>query len=137
MNASNQNAVLVIDPDPSIRALILAVLRRKGYVAEAAANADQALQLHRDGTHAAFIVEPRIHGGDALLDALQTASGGDDAPGPNLIVVTTPEPSQATYTGRPGVHAVLFKPFFLNDLAEAVAACCGGTNPRESCRSAS
>lgn len=124
MNDPDRNAILVIDPDPSTRALILALLRRKGYVAEPAANPDEALRLHRDGRHAAVILDPRVEGGDALLHALQTAGGGD-APSPNLIVVTTPEDSQPTYAGRPGVHAVLFKPFVINDLTEAVAMCCG------------
>ncbi|HVE71557.1 MAG TPA: hypothetical protein VNI54_09340 [Thermoanaerobaculia bacterium] len=129
MNAPDRNAILVIDPDPSIRALILAVLRREGYAAEAAATPDEALRLHRDRQHAAVILEPRIHGGDVLLHALQT-DGGGDGPSRKLIVVTTPEPFHAPYDGHPGVHAVLFKPFFLNDLAEAVATCCDG---RESC----
>lgn len=134
MNASSRNAILVIDPDPSIRALILALLRRKGYLAEAAANSDEALRLHRDRKHAAVILDPRVLGGDALLHALQTAN---DAPG-QLIVVTTPDHSQTTYSARPGVHAVLYKPFFLSELADAVAACCGGaaTSARESCPSA-
>jgi DNA-binding NtrC family response regulator len=124
MNTPDRSPILVIDPDPSTRALILALLRRRGYAAEAAAGPDEALRLHQHGRHAAVILDPRVHGGDALFQALQT-DGGGDAPSRNVIVVTTPEYSQATYAGRPGVHAVLFKPFFLKDLVDAVTACCG------------
>lgn len=127
MNAPIPNAILVVDPDPSIRALILALLRRKGYVAEATSSPEEAIRLHRDGKHAAVILDPRVQGGDALINALHTAGEGD-APSPNLIVLTTPERVPVTYAERPGVQAVLFKPFFLNDLADAVAACCGGAS---------
>ncbi|HVG23179.1 MAG TPA: response regulator [Thermoanaerobaculia bacterium] len=128
MNTLSENAaVLVIDPDPSIRTLIVALLRRNGYVAESAGDTDEALRLRRVGRHAAVILDPRVLGGDALLRALRSA-GDDDAASPNLIVVTTPEQAQTPYAGRPGVHAVLFKPFHLNDLAAAVAECCGVTN---------
>lgn len=123
MNTADPNSVLVIDPDPATRALILALLRREGYVAVAAAGPDEALRVHRDRRHAAVILDPRVDDGEALLNALQTAD--DDAtPSSNLIVVTTREQSPATYHRHPGVHAVLFKPFVLNDLAEAVASCC-------------
>jgi DNA-binding NtrC family response regulator len=127
MTAAGPNAVLVIDPDPSTRALIVALLRREGYVAVAAASPDEALRLHRDRRHAAVILDPRVHDGDALLHALQSADDGA-APSSKLIVVTTREHSTAIYDGRPGVHTVLFKPFVLNDLAEAVASCCDGAS---------
>jgi DNA-binding NtrC family response regulator len=125
MNALNHNAILVFDPDPAIRALVMALLRREGYAAEATVSADEALRLHRHARHAAVILDPHVDGGDALLHALQTAGSGD-APNRNLIVMTTSEHSRTTYDGHPGVHAVLIKPFFLNELARAVAACCGG-----------
>jgi DNA-binding NtrC family response regulator len=127
MNAPNRNAILVIDPDPPIRALIVALLRRHGYAAEAAASPEEALRLHRDGKHAAVILDPRVDGGDALIHALQPSGDGNGS-SRNLIVVTTPEPSHATYAAYPGVHAVLFKPFLLNDLADAVATCCDGAS---------
>lgn len=125
MNAPDRNFILVFDPDPAVRALILALLRRQGYVAEATVTADEALRLHRHGRHAAVILDPHVDGGDALLHALQTAGSGD-APNRNLIVMTTSEHPRATYDGHPAVHAVLIKPFFLKDLASAVAACCEG-----------
>jgi CheY-like chemotaxis protein len=125
MNAP-RHTILVIDPDPSICALILALLRREGYAAEAAASPDEAILLHREGRYAAVIVDPRIQGGDSLLHALQLAGDGG-GPTRKVIVVTTPENSQPTYAGHPGVHAVLHKPFFLTDLTEAVATCCATT----------
>lgn len=127
MSASSRNTILVIDPDPSVRVLILALLRREGYRADAADNADDALRLRETCRHDAVVVDPHVDAGDSLLHALQTGTdGGTHAR--NVIVVTTPDDSEETYAGRPGVRAVLYKPLFLNDLAAAVAACCNSAS---------
>lgn len=115
----SDRSVLVIDPDPAVRALLLAVVRRQGFLAEGTDDADDALRLCRAGRHAAVIVDPRILGGESLLEALEGASLGS-----NLIVVTTPDAFGAPYN-RGHVRAVLFKPFHIDDLAAAVARCCG------------
>lgn len=126
MESSNRGRILVVDPDPALRSLMIALLRREGYLAEAAADEDEALRLGRTRQHAAVVVEPRMDGGDTLIDALHAVTGDGK---PNVIVVTTPdghEPSR--YLRVPGVRAVLLKPFRLEDLTTAVASCCNGGN---------
>jgi DNA-binding response OmpR family regulator len=116
--ASIGNSVLVIDSDPAVCALLVALLQREGYTADVAEDAGKALQLRRHGRHNAIIVEPRIDGGDALLEQLHDGAT-------NLIVVTTPDgPPPSPYEHTRGVHAVLFKPFEIGELAAAVASCC-------------
>lgn len=120
-----RHTILVVDPDPSIRTLIVALMRREGYATEAAASAEQALELRRSTQPKAVVLEPRMSGGPDLFDALQRGDGDGDAK-PGVIVLTTPDSSKNPYAGAPGVRAVLLKPFRLEELTEAVAACCDG-----------
>jgi DNA-binding response OmpR family regulator len=120
MNANNHR-VLVIEPDPAIRALIVAVLRRRGHTPDAAETAEQALELQRSFRPAAVVVEPRISGGKALIRALSDADGGTH---PAVIVVTTPDGRDPSLSQAPAVRAVLYKPFRIEELAEAVTTCC-------------
>ena len=113
--------ILVVEPDSSIRALIVALLRRDGYEAETAETPDEALRLGRTRRHAAIILEPRIGEGDGLLDALQSVAGDGR---PNVIVVTTPDGSDSPHVLPHGVRNVLLKPFQIEELAAAVSACC-------------
>jgi DNA-binding NtrC family response regulator len=128
MNARERNVILVIDPDAAIRALLVALLRREGYLAESAGNVDDALRLHSSGRHAAVIIDPEIQAGEALLHALQT-DADERSRGGKVIVMTTPEASHEPYREQPGVHAVLFKPLFLAEVAATVAACCDEQTP--------
>ena len=115
--------VLVIDPDPAIRALLVAILHREGYAADAAQDPEQALRLRRSVRHAAVIVEPRLLGGPALLEELADAAPGAAK---NFIVVTSPDRGGSIYEGKAGVWKVLMKPFVIDDLTEALASCCDG-----------
>ena len=113
--------VLVVEPDPAIRALIVAVLRRRGHIADTAGTADEALELQRTFHPAAVVVEPRIVGGPALLDELGRADGEAH---PAVIVVTMPDGREPSCAEVPPVRAVLHKPFRIDELADAVLACC-------------
>jgi DNA-binding NtrC family response regulator len=121
MEDRGRTSILVIDPDAGVRALIRALLEREGYHTDSAADVEDALELCRAGEHAAVIVDPRILGGETLIDALHRP--GDGA---KLIVVTTPDSSGLPYRCNPGVHAVLLKPFLIDELAAVVESCCDG-----------
>jgi DNA-binding response OmpR family regulator len=102
--------VLVIDPDPSIRALLAAVAHRRGLAADTAANREEALRYASSEHYAAVILEPRMISGDTLLHELSCCN--------NVIVATT------SAAQPPGVTAVLRKPFDLDALTSALTACC-------------
>ena len=123
MRDHGRTSILVVDPDAGVRALIRALLQRAGYLTDAADNAEEALQLHRTRDHAAVVVDPRILGGEQLLDALH-GSGPDGSA--NVIVVTTPDSTGVPYGRNPNVRAVLLKPFRIDELARAVDSCCDG-----------
>jgi DNA-binding response OmpR family regulator len=113
--------VLVVEPDPAIRALIVAVLRRRGHSPDTAETVEEALELQRSFRPVAVVVEPRIAGGKALIDALAKTDGGTH---PAVIVVTTPDSRDTPLCHAPSVRAVLHKPFRIEELAEAVTTCC-------------
>jgi DNA-binding NtrC family response regulator len=110
--------ILVVDPDPAIRSLIMAVLRHDGYLPEGADSADTALDLRRVSKHAAIVVDPRMFGGEALVEALTS----HDAE--NVIIMTTSSGLKARYAAAPGVRGVLLKPFVVTELSEILASCC-------------
>lgn len=97
-----------------------AYLRREGYEVETAADPAAALDLRKRGHHPAIVLEPRMRGGASLLNALQAF---DPAGRCGLIVVTTPDSSAPDFSLAPGVRCVLYKPFEIEALAEAVAEC--------------
>ena len=114
--------ILIVDPDPSIRALLVAVLRRTGIETESVPNREAALDMAAVHQYTAVIVEPRMPGGDVLLGELY-AFAGDGQP-PNIIVATTPDAKSAALARRPGVRAVLIKPFEIETLCATVEAIC-------------
>ena len=119
MDSPNRQPILVVDPDRAVCTLIVAVLTRDGYDAESAVNADEALRIGRARRHAAVILEPHMHRGDALLDELQSGDGK-----PNVIVITTKHDDGTSFASAPGVRSVLFKPVRIDELAAVVADCC-------------
>jgi len=123
VNKPTQQKVLVVDPDPAMRALIVAVLRREGYSAEIAETADAALDLRRTSEHAAVVLDPHVRGGEALLERLQHEAA-DANVNVNLIVMTTTDEFEPEYVEAAGVRAVLIKPFMIEDLANVIASCC-------------
>lgn len=121
-----QRKILVVEPDPSIRALVVALLVREGYVTEAVDNADAALEARRSATPAAVVVEPRMCGGDLLLETLRTDAEIDE----KVIIMTTPDVREPAYMAGHGVRGVLRKPFYLEELTELVASCVNDASAR-------
>jgi DNA-binding response OmpR family regulator len=117
----NDCKILVIDPDPAIRTLLVALLRRGGIDTDCAGDHDSALERLAAQHYAAVILEPRMPRGDALLRALRAAPS--DAK-PSIIIATTPDTMSGVTAQRDGVEAVLLKPFHLDELYAAVAEQC-------------
>jgi len=115
--------ILIVDPDASIRALLVVLLRRGGIDSDCVGDREAAMRHVTSQRYAAVIVEPRMNGGDALLNELYTTSADGR---PNIIIATTPDAGTAAFAFRAGVRTILLKPFRLEDLYETVAACCDG-----------
>ena len=121
MVSPNHHSILLVEPDRAIRTLIVAVLTRDGYDAQPADSVDEALRIGRVRRHAAVILEPHMHRGDALLEALQS-----DEEEPSVIVITAKDGNGTSFASAPGVRSVLFKPLRIDELAAVVADCCNG-----------
>lgn len=120
MDNCSRPRILVIEPDPSIRALLTAVIRRGGLEVDCAADRDAALARSSSGHYTAVVLEPRMPGGDVLLHELRAAESGRR---PAIIVATAPDAWAAALAESNGVDALLTKPFDLSELSAAIAAC--------------
>lgn len=125
MDTSEQRKILVVEPDPAIRALVVALLRREGYAPEGVANADAALRARRNSAHGAVVIDPRMPGGTLLLAALRA----DAEIHTNIIIMTTPDWREPVIARGDGICGVLRKPFYLQELTALVAGCFNGSPP--------
>lgn len=118
MDALIQPQVLVLDPDPSSRVLLTAVLRRSG-LRVTACNDEREAARHclRRGRYALVILSSDMPAFASLLEELH-ATATDERP--KIMVVTTSDVALPALRA----DAVLLKPVHLNDLYAAIAACC-------------
>ncbi len=118
---SDDRRVLVVEDDPAIRSLVLAVLRREGFTVDAAVNGREALALLDERAYALMVLDltmPEMNGVE-LIDAIRRR---DARMLRNVLVVT------ASVAGvRPDLPAeichILTKPFELAEFHAAVASC--------------
>lgn len=118
MDALIQPHVLVLDPDPSSRVLLTAVLRRSG-LRVTACNDEREAARHclRRGRYALVILSSDMPAFASLLEELHAAAADER---PKAIVATTSEVALPPLAA----DVVLLKPFHLNELYAAIAACC-------------
>lgn len=114
-----QRKILIVEPDPAIRALISALLHREGYATEAVENAPAALHARRTSTPGAVILDPRMRGGEIFLAELRA----DASIGAKVVIITTPDWRKPAYPTGDGIRGILLKPFFLQELVALVASC--------------
>jgi CheY-like chemotaxis protein len=116
-------SVLVVEDDPGIRALMLAVVRRGGFEAETVANGVDAIAMLARRRFATIILDlllPRSSGYD-VLEWIE-ASAPDVLP--NVIILSATSPSivrKHSVTRR--VFRVMQKPFDIEELLETLCAC--------------
>lgn len=114
--------VLVVDDDPSIRKLIVAALKRDGYLFEEANNGRDALELMRSKRPALVILDlmmPIVSGWDVLNERQR-----DEAllKIPVILVSANRAPEVGTAVDK-GVCAFLPKPFDVTVLSALVRSC--------------
>ncbi len=114
--------VLVVDDEESIRVLVMRVLQRRGYVVEGARDGVEAIEKIEAGQFDAMVLDvmmPRVDGFGVYDHMVQTKSSLS-----NRTVVLTAYPQTALTRFKKTCH-VLAKPFDLQHLLDAVAACAG------------
>ena len=109
--------ILVVEDDPTIRTTMAEALEDMGYSVETASNGAEALAKVRDDGFAAIVLDlmmPIMNGWE-FLDAC-----GDDLLAEQIpVAVVSAAYGPAAVASRPGVSAVLSKPFDL-DVLEAI-----------------
>jgi DNA-binding response OmpR family regulator len=128
MDSPSRLPLLVLDPDPSIRTLLTAVLQRNGFAVTACGIGDEAAAHCRHGRYAAVILSTDMPRYDGLLTELYTPLS---PPRPKIIVAATSE------TARPisQADAVLMKPFHLAELYDTIAGCFSESEAMQGARS--
>ena len=114
--------VLVVDDDPSIRKLIVAALKRDGYVFEEANNGRDALDLMRSKRPSVVVLDlmmPISSGWDVLEERQRDASLQQI---PVILVSANREPAVGSAVDK-GISAFLPKPFDINVLSALVRSC--------------
>ena len=106
--------ILVVDDDPEMRALLVEVLRREGYVVEEAADGAEALTRLRTKSFAAIIMDKNLPGlvGLYVLSGLRVICR--DTP---VILITTLADAATYLEGlKKGAFEYIFKPFRIEEL---------------------
>jgi CheY-like chemotaxis protein len=124
---SVQRRALVVEDDPSIRSLVIAVLRRQGFAVDAVGNGREALALLGEDAYSIFVFDltmPEMNGVE-LIDHLRTR----DARTLRRIVVITASVHRTRPDLPPEICQVLTKPFDLTDLHAAIESCAADVDP--------
>jgi CheY-like chemotaxis protein len=123
MHASQNRCVLIVDDDPGIRRLMATFLRWRGFQLLEARNGKEALAAMRTGKADVVVMDlmmPEVSGWDVLSERASDPS----LMAIPIIVVTANSSRQVTDDLlAKNVYAVIGKPFDLDDLLAAVAAC--------------
>ena len=115
--------VLVVEDDPGILSLMLAVLRRGGFEAESVTNGIDAISVLARRTFAAVILDlllPRSSG----YDVLEWLQNGHASILPRVIIMSATSPSIVRkHAVSQRVFRIMQKPFDIDELLDVVGAC--------------
>jgi CheY-like chemotaxis protein len=118
---SPERRALVADGDLSIRSLVTKVLRREGFMVDAAESGPAALTLLAERAYAVIVLDlamPQVTGVE-LLEYLRHR----DARALRRVVVITTSVPRVRPALPPDICHILTKPFDLVDFQAAVARC--------------
>ena len=113
--------VLVVDDDDSTRNMLLAVLRKEGFAADAAASGDEALSRIDTTNYSAVVLDVLMPGISGIEVMRQMASKGRHT---KCVVLMSAGTESLLDAAPPAlIHTKLRKPFNIKDVVEAVRGC--------------
>lgn len=118
---SEQHRVLVVDDDEAIRKLISAILRRRNFTVDTAANGEEALRKLAEHPYTIMLLDlmmPRVDG-YTVIDRVR-----DQKIEVEIVVVTAAGASQLKAIDRNRVRAIISKPFDVTQLVDVVSSVC-------------
>ncbi|HEX8254157.1 MAG TPA: response regulator [Thermoanaerobaculia bacterium] len=123
-----EKRILIVDDDDAIRALVVTVLRRRGYQLDTARNGVDALEKLTSCSYALVILDlmmPRMSGYGVLEELAKIP----DVSRPLVLVLTAgiePKPFDKSF-----VIGTMHKPFDIELLVDTVSGCVNAAVPRE------
>jgi CheY-like chemotaxis protein len=115
-----EKRILVVDDDDAIRALVVTVLRRRGYAVDAARNGVDAMEMIQGHRYALVVLDlmmPRMSGYE-VMDALGRMSVMSR---PRVLVLTAGHEPRSLDTEL--VVGTIHKPFDIELLLDIVTGC--------------
>jgi two-component system response regulator MprA len=117
--------VLVVDDDPGVRALLIALLGHRGYTYDLATDGHEAVAQLRRAPYDAVLLDlmlPNVNGFEVLrflrAERPQMVS--------RVIVLTAASNATLRDFDTSGIRALIRKPFDIHTLLDQLDACCHG-----------
>ena len=123
MDYEHEAHVLVADDDPSIRQLLCTVVRRERLDVDCVADGQEAIDRLREHDYSVILLDlmmPRVDGAEFLrqLASLDLSTRSR----PVVLLMTAFSNDRLPVIGEP-IHAVVKKPFDIEDLVALVSGC--------------
>ncbi|HEY3400655.1 MAG TPA: response regulator [Geothrix sp.] len=110
-----QDPLLIVDDEPEVRSSLLEALRERGYSAEAAADADEALALMADRPFLVVLTDLHMPGGPTGLDLIATLK--QRYPDTLCILITAYATLDTTLEAlKRGAYDLIQKPFRMTEV---------------------
>ena len=114
--------VLVVDDDPAVSTLIHALLRRRGYSCDLVADGDDAIRRLRTSDYSAVLLDLMLPGAFGF-DVIRFLRAERPATAERVVVMTAACPATLRDFDTSSVHALLHKPFDIDELVANVDEC--------------
>jgi DNA-binding response OmpR family regulator len=114
--------VLVVDDDPAVSTLMQVLLRRRGYVCDCIGDGEEAIRRLRTGGYSAVLLDLMLPGAFGF-DVIRFLRAERPAMAARVVVVTAACKATLRDFDASTVHAVLRKPFDIDELVAKVDAC--------------
>ncbi len=121
-DATCTHCILVVDDDPNIRSMLVALFRREGYRLYEAKNGRQALEVMRSGEPQIVVLDlmmPEVSG----FDVLRIRADDPELRKIPVIVISAAAHQSIRELVEQGICALLPKPFDLDALRALVQSC--------------
>jgi CheY-like chemotaxis protein len=115
--------VLIADDDRAVRALLITVLARRGYVIDAVQNGAEAIQKLAASEYFAILLDLMMPVADGYEVIAYLEKTAPEVLSSRVIVLTAVSNAELRRLDGKSIFRILRKPFDLTDLANAVADC--------------
>jgi two-component system alkaline phosphatase synthesis response regulator PhoP len=118
--ASEEISILVVDDEPTIRALVARIVERAGFRADLARDGADAIARLEQNQYSVLIVDLMmpVKDGYAVIDWVKQHA----EPKPAIIVVSAGDTAALRRLDAKVVHSVIRKPFDVDVLSDMIAA---------------